>query len=43
MNFVYEDPAGLEPLEPSAKRWGGGTEQGLGGREQGLSHGPMNL
>ena len=41
--FVYDVQAGKESLEPSTKRWGDGTAQGLGGMEQGLSHGPMNF
>ena len=41
--FVYEVPAGYEPLEPSTKLWGGSTEQGLCGTEHGISHGPMNF
>ena len=41
--FVYDVPAGEESLEPSTERWVDGTAQGLGGTEQGLSHGQMNF
>ena len=40
---IVERTKDLVEWDPSTKLCDSGTDQGLGGMEQGLSHGPMNF